>query len=179
MPIKGTAVISQKVALFILAISVAVSSWIYWKSDVKIEQVLVSKEWQSSTSAYLSPKSSQTVVNDRRLLRKISAKSSVKYLPNGTYLRESIIEIFGDDNDISSELSVSEMGQWEISADYLLISPTEFKDMATNKSIGAEVDLIKQLFIMDAQQSRRIDIINNKAILLTSLNHGSRILWSN
>lgn len=170
---------NQKVALFILAISVAVTSWIYWESDVKIEQILVSREWQSSTSAYLSPNISQNVANDSSSLRKILATSNVKYLPNGTYLRESIVKIFGENDAVGSELSVSEVGQWELSADYLLINPTEFKDTATNKSIDTEVDLIKQIFIMDAQQSRRIDIINSKAILLTSLNHGSRILWSN
>ncbi|MFA0520485.1 regulatory protein ToxS, partial [Vibrio sp. 10N.222.55.E8] len=39
--------------------------------------------------------------------------------------------------------------------------------------------LITQVIKMDAEQSRRIDIVNPKALLLTSLNHGSTVLFSN
>ncbi|GAM61248.1 hypothetical protein JCM19232_5549 [Vibrio ishigakensis] len=38
--------------------------------------------------------------------------------------------------------------------------------------------MIKQVFITDAQQSRRVDIVNDNSILLTSLGHGSRVLVS-
>jgi transmembrane regulatory protein ToxS len=39
--------------------------------------------------------------------------------------------------------------------------------------------MIKQFLKMEAQQSRRIDIVNEKTLLLTSLNQGSSILFSN
>lgn len=175
--------INQKIALFILALSVGLSSWIYLGSDVKVEQVLTSREWQSNTSAYFSTTVQEEVLTEVDDTNKITVTSNVKYLPNGTYLRESIVSIYDNDNDmdenIRSLIHVSEVGQWELSSNYLLINPTEIKDSATNKSIDADVDLIKHLFTMDAQQSRRVDIINNKAILLTSLNYGSRILSSN
>lgn len=169
----------QKIAFFILTISCIISAWIYWVSDVKVEQALTSREWQSTMHAYLSPTAKEESIIQSVELSKITVSSNVKYLPNGNYLRESIVEVYNDANETTSRLSISETGHWELSDDYLLINPTEFKDMTTNQSLDAEIGIVKQLFIMDAQQSRRVDIINKKAILLTSLNHGSRILSSN
>jgi transmembrane regulatory protein ToxS len=42
-----------------------------------------------------------------------------------------------------------------------------------------QLELITQLFKMDAEQSRRIDIVNDKTLLLTSLSHGSTVLSTN
>jgi transmembrane regulatory protein ToxS len=62
------------------------------------------------------------------------------------------------------------------------VSPKEFKDVSSAQSkdfTEEQLNLITQLFKMDAQQSRRIDVINEKALLLTSLSHGSTVLFTN
>ncbi|MGR5489002.1 regulatory protein ToxS, partial [Vibrio alfacsensis] len=38
----------MKYAAILLALSTALSAWLYWGSDLKIEQVLTSNEWQSN-----------------------------------------------------------------------------------------------------------------------------------
>jgi transmembrane regulatory protein ToxS len=155
---------------------------VYWNSNSRLEQVLISREWQSHLLTYISSDIQENVEDKIGPLSEINVKSNVKYLPNSSYLRVSLIELYGSENNISSRMTISESGTWELSDNYLLINPTEFKDISTNqnKDFSTEQqEIIKQIFIMDAEQSRRVDIINNNTILLTSLNHGSRILSSN
>nr|MUJ87046.1 transmembrane regulator ToxS [Vibrio cholerae] len=102
--------------------------------------------------------------------------------PNGTYLRVSIVKLFSDDNSAESVINISEFGEWDISDNYLLVTPVEFKDISSNQSkdfTDEQLQLITQLFKMDAQQSRRVDIVNERTILFTSLSHGSTVLFSN
>ncbi|WP_117233409.1 regulatory protein ToxS [Vibrio maerlii] len=165
-------------AKILLGLSVLFSAWLYWGSDIKVEQVLTEKEWQSRMVTYLT-EDKQEVVGP---LRKVNVTSNVKYLPNGTYIRVSMMELYSQDEDANSIINISEMGEWELSDNYLLISPIEFKDVSSsqNKDFSADqLKLITQVFKMDSEQSRRVDIINDKALLLTSLNHGSNILFSN
>ncbi|MDG3088719.1 regulatory protein ToxS [Vibrio hannami] len=172
----------QKLAFGILALSVAFSAWLYWGSDVKVEQVLSSREWQSTMQTYLSEDVQHETQDRMGPLAKVSVNSNSKYLPNGTYIRVSYVELFNDDWTETKALTISETGTWELSDDYLLVNPTEFKDISPpNDGVftDAHVKAVKELFIIDAEQSRRIDVVNGRTILLTSLNHGSRILFSN
>ena len=113
---------------------------------------------------------------------RLEVNSNVKYLPNKTYIRVSTVKIFANNKVTASTINISETGKWDISDHYLLVFPTDFKDSsaAESKDFSAEqLDLITQIFKMDSEQSRRIDIINKKSLLLTSLNHGSNVLFSN
>ncbi|MDB1124550.1 regulatory protein ToxS [Vibrio algarum] len=173
---------NQKFALVILTVSVLFSCWLYLGADIKLEKELTSREWQSTMSHYISPEMQEGDNNRISILSRIDVSSNVKYLPNGAYLRVSRLTMYERDNQVTSVMNISETGKWELSDDYLLIHPEEFKDTTTNTSVDfteEHLDIIKTLFIMDAEQSRRVDVINAKAILLTSLNHGSRILSSN
>lgn len=38
---------NRHIAMGILLLSLLLSSWLYWGSDFKLEQVLTSREWQS------------------------------------------------------------------------------------------------------------------------------------
>ncbi|PMJ93064.1 regulatory protein ToxS [Vibrio sp. 10N.261.55.A7] len=171
-------IITQKVATIILAASALFSAWLYWGSDLKVEQVLTSYEWQSKMITELSHINEDTIGP----LRRAEVQSNVKYLPNGNYIRESRVRLLVENNDSEVVINISETGDWDISDNYLLVSPKEFKDVsqAQIKDFSEEqLKLITQLFKMDAQQSRRIDIVNEKTLLLTSLNHGSTVLFSN
>ncbi|MEZ9231885.1 regulatory protein ToxS [Vibrio amylolyticus] len=171
-------IITQKVATIILAASALFSAWLYWGSDLKVEQVLTSYEWQSRMITELSH------VNEDAIgpLRRAEVQSNVKYLPNGSYIRVSQVRLVVENSDNEVIINISETGDWDISDNYLLVSPKEYKDVsqAQIKDFSEEqLKLITQLFKMDAQQSRRIDIVNEKTLLLTSLNHGSTVLFSN
>lgn len=170
---------TQKFAYFILVLSVVFSSWLYWGSDIKVEQVLTSKEWQSKMVTVITDNQQEESVGP---LRKVDVTSNVKYLPNGTYIRVANVRLFSENADNESFINISETGEWSISDNYLLVTPAEFKDVSSAQSkdfTAKQLKLITQLFKLDSQQSRRIDIINDNTLLLTSLSHGSSILSSN
>ncbi|EGA69532.1 transmembrane regulatory protein ToxS [Vibrio sinaloensis DSM 21326] len=173
---------NQKLAAGLLIVSALFSSWLYWGSDLKVEQVLTSNEWQSKMVTVITAPLQEESVGP---LRKVDVVSNVKYLPNKTYIRVATVRLFAEDSDREENdvvINISETGEWDISDNYLLVSPAEFKDISSAQSkefTPEQLELITQLFKMDAQQSRRIDIVNEKTLLLTSLSHGSTVLFSN
>jgi len=170
----------RRIALIMLMVSVIFSSWLNWRSDFKLQQEVASREWQSKTITLLKNTDSHQQIGP---LRKVEITSNVKYLPNGTYLRVSRITLFtADNNSTQSIINMSETGEWEINDNYLLVSPIQFKNISQNQNsqfTQEDLDLITKFFEMEAEQSRRVDIVNNKTLLLTSLNHGSTVLFSN
>ncbi|MDV7104074.1 regulatory protein ToxS [Vibrio sp. TH_r3] len=172
---------NTKYALIILSISIMFSTWLYWGSDLRLEKELTSREWQSTIDNFISPEMQKDENNKIYILSNIEMISNVKYLPNGSYLRVSHLKMFDKNQQVTSVMNILESGDWELSDNYLLINPKDFKETSTNNSVEfteQQLDIVKTLFIMDAEQSRRVDIINHKALLLTSLNQGSRILSS-
>lgn len=170
---------TRKIAASLLALSTIFSAWLYWGSDLKVAQVLTSKEWQSNMVTVISEPFQEESVGS---LRKVDVDSNVKYLPNNTYIRVATVRLYSFNAKAESIINISETGEWDINDNYLLVSPTEFKDVSSAQSkdfTKEQLDLITQIFKMDAQQSRRIDIVNEKTLLLTSLNHGSTVLFSN
>ncbi|MFA0087229.1 regulatory protein ToxS [Vibrio sp. E150_011] len=170
----------MKYASILLALSTALSAWLYWGSDLKLEQVLTSNEWQSNMVGIIAANNAPDT--DIGPLSRLEMSANVKYLPEGTYIRESSMRLFGKDSESHTLIKISETGSWAISDNYLLISPREFKDTATAQSdefTHEQLAMIKQFLKMEAQQSRRIDIVNGKTLLLTSLNQGSSVLFSN
>ncbi|EGU35929.1 transmembrane regulatory protein ToxS [Vibrio ichthyoenteri ATCC 700023] len=170
---------NKKIALALFAVSALFSAWLYLNSDFQIEKTITAKEWQSKMVTVISDNLQEEAVGP---LRKVDVVSNVKYLPNGTYIRVATIRLFAHSDQSDSVINISETGDWEISDNYLLISPKEFKDVSSAQSkdfSDVQLQLIKQLFKMDSQQSRRIDIVNEKTLLLTSLSHGSTVLFSN
>ncbi|WP_336936386.1 transmembrane regulator ToxS [Vibrio cholerae] len=170
---------NRHIAIGILLLSLLLSGWLYWGSDFKLEQVLTSREWQSKMVSLIKTNRDRPAIGP---LSRVDVTSNVKYLPNGTYLRVSVVKLFSDDNSAESIINISESGEWDISDNYLLVTPVEFKDISSNQNkdfTDEQLQLITQLFKMDAQQSRRVDIVNERTILFTSLSHGSTVLFSN
>ncbi len=170
---------NKRVALVILFASTIISSWIYWGSDVKVEQVLTAREWQTNLITLIHGDAADSSIGK---LSKVRIVSNVKYLPTGQYLRVSRMELMNEVSEEPTIIDISESGLWQLSDNYLLLDPQEFKDSSAldnRQFTEKQLSLIKQIFVTDAQQSRRVDIINDNAILLTSLGHGSQVLVSN
>ena len=168
-----------KLAIAVLAVSALFSSWLYWGSDLKVEQVLTSNEWQSTMVTVITDNLPDDTVGP---LRRVNVESNVKYLPNGDYIRVANIKLFAQGSSAESTINISERGRWEVSDNYLLVPPSEFKDISSSQSkdfTDEQLSLITQIFRLDAEQSRRIDVVNEKTLLLTSLNHGSTVLFRN
>ncbi|MFY2509388.1 hypothetical protein F0225_14260 [Vibrio pectenicida] len=170
---------NHKIAAGLLVLSALFSGWLYWGSDLKVEQVLTSKEWQSRMVTLITDGLREESVGS---LRRVTVDSNVKYLPNGQYNRFATVRLYAEGTKSENIINISEEGEWDVSDNYLLVSPIKFKDVssAQSKDFNEEqLKLITQIFKMDAQQSRRIDIVNENTLLLTSLNHGSSVLFSN
>jgi transmembrane regulatory protein ToxS len=162
------------------------SAWLYWGSDIKVEQVLTSKEWRSTRHLYLSEKIQENSIfgGQKGLLSQIKINIDTKFLPNNTYLRNSFIEMFKDKDEPPTILELVENGTWELTDNYLLVKPKEFKDTTPPIIHNSEIDEkmrmgVKALFIVYSEENRRVDIINHKTILLTGLGHDSRLMISN
>jgi len=171
---------NKKIAAILLLCSLVLSCWIFWGSNYKLKQLITSREWQSKIVTLVEDHADVESVGP---LKKVNVTSNVKYLPNKTYIRVSVLRLYSDENghEPESTIDISETGTWELSENYLLISPTEFKDISSKQSKDFSPDqlnLVTQFFKMDAQQSRRIDIVNPHTLLLTSLNHDSTLLYS-
>ncbi len=110
---------NRHIAMGILLLSLLLSSWLYWGSDFKLEQVLTSREWQSKMVSLIKTNSNRPAMGP---LSRVDVTSNVKYLPNGTYLRVSIVKLFSDDNSAESVINISEFGEWDISDNYLLVT---------------------------------------------------------
>ena len=163
-------------AFMVLAVSVLFSTWLYFSSDYKLEQLLMSREWHTSSVSRIESQR----LEDLGMLRRVEQTSHVVYLPNRTYSRITLLKLFSQ-TEQPLTLHISESGKWEISGGYLLTEPVEFKDITSGQNEDFQqqhLSIIKQVFRMDAQQSRRIDILNEKSLLLTSLTYGSNILYS-
>ncbi|MGO2343391.1 MAG: regulatory protein ToxS [Vibrio litoralis] len=137
---------------------------------------MTSKEWQSTTIAYMN-------FWDQKIqhLDKASISSTVKYLPNQTYIKNSTLVFTSKDIEKPVEIVISESGNWELSDHYLIIDASEFKDISTTpitQITPEQVEKLKTLFKINAQQSRKIDVVNDRTLLLTSLAHGSTVLFS-
>ncbi len=92
---------NRHIAMGILLLSLLLSSWLYWGSDFKLEQVLTSREWQSKMVSLIKTNSNRPAMGP---LSRVDVTSNVKYLPNGTYLRVSIVKLFSDDNSAERSL---------------------------------------------------------------------------
>ncbi len=171
---------NKKIAGILLLCSIVLSIWIYFGSNFKLKHLIISHEWQSRIVTMIEHKNDPESVGP---LKKVEVTSNVKYLPNATYIRVSVLKLFANENSREPEtmIDISETGEWSLSQNYLLISPTGFKDISSKQSRDfspEQLEIVTQLFKMDAQQSRRVDVIDLHTLLLTSLNHDSTILYA-
>ncbi|MEC6832429.1 regulatory protein ToxS [Photobacterium toruni] len=160
----------------ILISSIVLCSWVYFSTDYKQQQLLMSREWQSTTISQIE----SLPQNSLQELRQVKQNSNMVFLPNHTYSRITILELHSDKPQ-PLMVHISESGRWDVSGGYLLTEPLEFKDITSgsNHDFDSEqLKMIRDIFRMNAQESRRIDIINEHTLLLTSLTHGSKVLFS-
>lgn len=173
---------NKKFAYIVLVLSVMFSSWLYWGSDVKTRQVLTSREWSTNT-VFITSKEAMEAMPELEPISKIRGFSAIKYLPNGSYIKVSTMNFYDLNNQMFMEMELSESGAWELSDSYLLVHPNEVVNTTPNRAHSAlteeQLGIIKELYMLDAQESKRVDIINKNSMLLTSLDHGSIILSSN
>jgi transmembrane regulatory protein ToxS len=167
-----------KSAIVAALISTLFSFWVYWGSNFKIEQLLSSREWQSHIVALIDRVMCPNTPIDQ--VRRVNVTSNVRYLPNKTYIRVSTIKVYAQ-QQLEMNIHISESGSWLVSDGYLRISPSEFRDLSTNQKntfTQEQIDIVTQFFKREAQQSRRIDVVDANTLLLVSLDYNSVVLFA-
>ncbi|MEZ9947120.1 regulatory protein ToxS, partial [Vibrio breoganii] len=89
----------------------------YWSSNAKVERLLTQHEWQSRMVTLISDNKQADSIGP---LRRVELSSNAKYLPNGTYLRMSVVRLYGNQTEPANVINISETGQWDINDNYLL-----------------------------------------------------------
>jgi transmembrane regulatory protein ToxS len=164
----------------LVILSLIFSGWIYYGSDYKLSQLLMSKEWQITLNTRISP--NQHELASLGMVSYIDQTSHMVYLPNHTYSRVTQLKIYTREvNTPPVNLQISESGNWNLSGHYLITQPIEFKDITSGvntdvKSLHLEV--MKNIFELSAEQSQHVTVLNSNALLLSSLTYGSTVLYS-
>ena len=170
-------------AYIILVISVIFSIWLLSESEVKLRHLLTSREWQTNIVIITPSKVTGKALDNLGPLGKFHGHGNIKYLHNGTYIRVTDTDLYDLNDELFASIQISESGEWELSDNYLLVNPKVFRETTTNRKEGViseeQLETLKKGYMMDARESRRVDIINDNSLLLTSLDHGSVILSSN
>ncbi|MBD8512002.1 hypothetical protein IFO68_04790 [Photobacterium sp. CAU 1568] len=153
------------------------SLYYFFSSDHKISRFLTSYNWQS----YAVTDVASTEVPGLEILKKVIETSHIVYMPNQSYSRVTRVTLINEEQG-QLHLTITEYGRWEVSGGYLQIRPTHFNEMKTgNESAfsNKQITAINQYFQLNAEQSNRIDIMSEKAVLLTGLNTRSQVLNAN
>ncbi len=68
---------NTKIAAGLLGLSILFSGWLYWGSDLKVEQILTSQEWQSNMVTVIDTQMPEEAVGP---VKKGTLIANVKYL---------------------------------------------------------------------------------------------------
>ena len=166
----------NKLAALALVVSAGFSGWMYWGSDMQLSKLLASSEWQSKTVTTNIANTPQ-VANTPVL--QIEQNSNIRYLDSGEYVRQTRLTLVTDKAEEINYIDISEEGIWSVTDNYLLLQPNKFESVATidqERFSQEQLDIILQTYRQDSQSSRRIEVINESAILASNLNQGSSVM---
>ncbi|KKD01049.1 regulatory protein ToxS [Photobacterium halotolerans] len=161
----------------ILSLVTLSSLYYFFSSDHKISRFLTAHNWQSYTVTEVA----STEVPGLENLKKTTETSHIVYMPNQLYSRVTRVTLLNEAQD-QLHLTITEYGRWEVSGGYLQVRPTHFNELKTgdeNAFTPKQITAINQYFQLNAEQSNRIDILSEKAVLLTGLNTRSQVLNAN
>ncbi|MDD1792986.1 regulatory protein ToxS [Enterovibrio makurazakiensis] len=168
----------KRLAPFVLLLlSLLGSCWVYLGEDFRTANLLLSKHWNSRTINYIEESSYRDVTG----LTTTEQNSNMVFLPDNTYSRDTQIILKNESDNIQVVMSVSESGEWEVSGGYLKLKLGEIKDVTTGDTTEfseEDLTLVRTFYRLGAEKVRRIDVLNDGSLLLTSLNHGSMVLYS-
>lgn len=163
------------VALFF---SVIGSAWYFLGEDLRISTHLMSREWTSRTINHIE----KSAFRDMNGLTEIDQQVNMVFLPDHTYSRVTQILLKNEVQNTQAVMSISESGVWEVSGGYLKLKLTDLKDVTTGDTAefsSEDLNFVRTFYKLSAEKVRRVDVLEDRsALLLTSLNHGSLVLFN-
>ncbi|UJF18773.1 regulatory protein ToxS [Vibrio sp. SS-MA-C1-2] len=163
--------------IILLLISIVGSFTIYHADDQRIENLLLNHGWSLKSKLILPP-------NDVKKLPHIdsmSANTSYLFLNNHLYSKLTILYLT-DNNGQQIRINISENGRWRVNDGFLVFTDTKESHITSgNEDILSEdqINFVLTVIKTVTQQAKKVDIVDDQAILLTNLTFGSQILYIN
>ena len=160
-------------------ISIPLGFYSYNNSDSLEQSHLTSKSWHSNVTIFV-PK--EELYNEDFVFNKVHSAmidSEFKYLNDKSYIQNSFVEVFDDNDNILFSLELSNIGKWKYDQGYLFLEAGDVHDIATvrqNYITQKHIERLKDVFIIDMLQVRKIDRISENTMLMTSVDNDSK-LW--
>jgi transmembrane regulatory protein ToxS len=179
---------NSKVIIGLLVACVVVTVGIYFLPAYKLHKTITSNEWKNVLVMLFSDQNSQDVRSENEMptLDKVEVFSNTRYLPDGIFIKVTHMKVFrsdnADDSAPPSTVEFTESGKWELHRNYLFLKDTEISNVPTERSLDLTKEQVSDLrtrLLMTEQQSSRVDIINERSLLLTNLNEDSQLLHAN
>ncbi|WP_413110569.1 regulatory protein ToxS [Thaumasiovibrio sp. DFM-14] len=176
------AVFKQWWPVMVCVLSLCGSIWYYMGSDRKVEVLLSNNKWQSiSLSEVELTETLQMKHAALRDLKRIEQTTQVIFLPNKMFSRFTHLKLTSVEGGAPLNIQISEAGSWQVSGKYLQTEIIDFSDVTSGNSSlfnQKDLDFIRNYYLIDSKQSRKLDIIDDNTLLLTSVNNGSSLLVS-
>ncbi|MFC1236491.1 regulatory protein ToxS [Vibrio sp. F74] len=138
-----------------------------------------SKAWHSEMRVLLPEKSENFGTLDIDKMYTVSIKSDIKYMNDNTYIQNSIVNSF-DVNDVTmSTLEISNVGQWKYEQGYIFLEAGDVRDVSSvrvNHIDDGSLEKMKEMFIINMLRGTEVNQIDEKTMLMTSIDNSSR-LW--
>lgn len=138
-----------------------------------------SKAWHSKIKV-LIPKESENfgkLAIDR--VYTVAIKSDIKYMNDNTYVQNSIVDSFDRNNDIISTLELSNVGKWKYEQGYIFLEAGDIRDVSSVRKSHIDdgsVERLKEIIIINMLRVTEVNKIDEKTMLMTSIDNSSR-LW--
>ncbi len=162
--------------LFVVAIG---SVYILFFSDLPLERRLIANEWRSDATIHISKEKAEELEHIIGFVSKVNISSNTRFLSDGTYIRESNVGLYQLDNKLTASITISETGEWSCSDSVLLLSTVDTQGYSlprNNKLTKEQIDVGKQWVILNDQQSKKLDVIDDSTILMSSLDNNTRLM---
>lgn len=140
---------------------------------------LTAKSWHSNATIFVP---NEEVYNESFVFNKLHSAmidSEFRYLNDKSYIQNSFVEVFDDNNNVLFSLELSNMGKWKYDQGYLFLEAGDVHDIATVRQdyiTQKDIERLKDIFIIDMLQVRKIDRISEDTMLMTSVENDSK-LW--
>ncbi|WP_413282716.1 regulatory protein ToxS [Vibrio sp. MA40-2] len=165
---------------WLVAIIMIAFAMFYHKNQFE-HSILTSATWHSNMKFMVPNEYYDQASMGLDKLYTTSIMSNFKYLEDKSYIQNSFIEAYGEENNILFTIEISNIGHWRYDDAYLFLEAGDIHDVSSisgNYTDHTNVEKLKELFLIDMLQVRKIDMIDKNTMLMTSVDNTSKLWFS-
>ncbi len=155
--------------LFAFGVCSLLLSVIFWeRTNSRVENIMTEQDWKMKIVTIIP---SQFEVNAFGHVNQISIDAELSFSADGTYQRLTRMQLQSHLSSEQSDLLITDSGIWKVKAGYLLMAPIDFQSgrASNHETAPAHIEVIKEFYRMETQQSRKIEVVNEKTLLLSGI----------